>query len=195
MEDLEIQQEDEQAVADLNEVVVDPLVELKAELATAKDQYLRARAEIENVRKRGIEDAAKAKKFAIESFAENLIPVADSLYAALETDQSEGLKMTLQQLVSAFEKGKLFEIKPEVGDAFDPHKHQAIATVESDQPVNTIVSVLQRGYTIVDRVVRPAMVTVSKAKEETINVEQSNATQDGENTPGSIESNTTEGNA
>jgi molecular chaperone GrpE len=168
MEDL---QEDltvtEEVVAPaIEESTVDPLAELQKQLAEAKDQYLRARAETENVRRRGIEDIAKAHKFAIERFAEELIPVADSLYAASETDESEGLKMTLQQLLSAFEKHKLVQINPSVTSAFDPHKHQAISTIESEQEENTIVSVLQKGYMIADRVLRPAMVSVSKGRTE-----------------------------
>ena len=163
MEDLEIEQEIETPA--IEESTVDPIAELQAELAEAKDQYLRARAETENVRKRSFEDANRARKFAVESFAEDLIPVADSLYAALETDDSEGLKMTLQQLISAFEKNKLTQINPTAADQFDPHKHRAISTIESDQAENTIVSVFQRGYLIADRVLRPAMVSVSKKKE------------------------------
>jgi molecular chaperone GrpE len=159
MEDLQ------QNIDSIEEVVVDPLDELKAELAETKDQYLRARAETENVRKRGAEDAARARKFAIEGFAEHLVPVADSLYAALDhasDDVKKEFELVLNQLTSAFEKNKLVEIKPEIGDNFDPHKHQAISTVESEQDENTVVSVLQRGYLIADRVLRPAMVTVSK---------------------------------
>jgi len=159
MEDLQ------QNIDSIEEVVVDPLDELKAELAETKDQYLRARAETENVRKRGAEDAARARKFAIEGFAEHLVPVADSLYAALDhasDDVKKEFELVLNQLTSAFEKNKLVEIKPEIGDNFDPHKHQAISTVESEQDENTVVSVLQRGYLIADRILRPAMVTVSK---------------------------------
>jgi len=164
MEDLDVTEE---IVAPaIEESTVDPLAELQKELAEVKDQYLRARAETENVRRRGIEDIARAHKYAIERFAEELIPVADSLYAASETDKSEGLKMTLQQLMSAFEKHKLIQINPDVSSTFDPHKHQAISTVESEQEEDTIVSVLQKGYMIADRVLRPAMVSVSKGKAE-----------------------------
>lgn len=159
MEDLQ------QNIDSIEEVVLDPLDELKAELAETKDQYLRARAETDNVRKRGIEDAARARKYAIEGFAEHLIPVADSLYAALDhasDDVKKEFELVLNQLTSAFEKGNLVEIKPAIGDNFDPHKHQAISTVESDQDDNQIVNMLQRGYLIADRVLRPAIVTVSK---------------------------------
>lgn len=167
MEELDLEQNLETPVVE--EVIVDPLAELQAELADVKDQFLRAKAETENVRKRGFEDVSRARKFAIESFAEHLIPVADSLYAALEhasDDAKEGLQVVLNQLISAFEKGKLVEINPTASDAFDPHKHQAISTVESEQAENTVVAVLQRGFMIADRVLRPAMVSVSKKKDE-----------------------------
>ena len=169
MEDL---QEDltvtEEATPAIEESTVDPLEELQKQLDEAKDQYLRAKAETENVRKRGIEDTAKARKFAVERFAEDLISVADSLYAAVDASDNEGLQLTLKQLKSAFEKHQLMEIDPKAGDDFNPHRHQAVSTVESDQDDNTVVSVLQRGYTLVDRVLRPAMVTVSKQKQEVV---------------------------
>ena len=117
-----------------------------------------------------MEDIAKAHKFAIEGFAEHLIPVSDSLYAALATEAGdakafkEGLEITLKQLISAFEKGRLIEINPAPGAKFDPHQHQAISMVPSEQDTNTVVSVLQRGFLIADRVLRPALVTVSQAK-------------------------------
>jgi len=165
MEDL---QEDltVEATPAIEESPVDPLVELQKELAEVKDQYLRAKAETENVRKRGLEEQIKARKFAVEKFAEDLILVADSLYAATDASDSEGLQLTLKQLKSTFEKHQLVEINPQVGDSFDPHKHQAISAVESEQEVNTVITVLQRGYTLADRVLRPAMITVSKQKQE-----------------------------
>jgi molecular chaperone GrpE len=139
-------------------------------LSELQDSFLRAKAEGENIRRRAVEDIAKAHKFAIESFAEHLIPVSDSLYAALATEAGDakafkdGLEITLKQLLSAFEKGRLVEINPEPGSKFDPHQHQAISMVPSDQEANTVVSVLQRGFLIADRVLRPALVTVSQAK-------------------------------
>ena len=166
-QDLEVAKEQEAPA--IEESTVDPLAELQKELAEAKDQYLRARADTENVRRRGIEDAAKARKFAIESFAENLIPVADTLYAALEhagEDVKKELKVVLDQLTASFAKSNLKEISPSITDTFDPHKHQAISAIESNQPINTIIGVLQKGYMIADRVLRPAMVTVSKGIEE-----------------------------
>ena len=146
------------------------LADLKTKLAEMQDNFLRAKAEAENIRRRTAEDIAKAHKFAIENFAEHLIPVSDSLYAALATEAGdakafkEGLEITLKQLVAAFEKGRLVEINPTPGAKFDPHQHQAISMVPSDQEANTVVSVLQRGFLIADRVLRPALVTVSQAK-------------------------------
>ncbi len=144
--------------------------ELNQKLGEMQDNFLRAKAEGENIRRRAVEDIAKAHKFAIESFAEHLVPVTDSLYAALSAEAvdakafKEGLEITLKQLLSAFEKGRMTEINPAVGDKFDPHHHQAISAVPSDQEPNTVVSVLQRGYSIADRVLRPALVMVSAPK-------------------------------
>lgn len=136
-------------------------------IAALQDQALRATAEMENVRRRSQEEISKARKFAIESFAESLVPVRDSLEAALsQTEQSNedlrtGIETTLKQLSGAFERNHLKEIAPEVGEKFDPHHHQAIATVPSEQEASTIVAVLQKGYLITDRVLRPALVTVA----------------------------------
>lgn len=141
--------------------------ELKA--AEHHDAWLRAKAETENVRRRAQEDIAKAHKFAIEKFAGELLAVKDSLEAALanETQTVEALKagveLTLKQLAAAFEKSALTEINP-VGEKFDPHKHQAIAMVDADQEANTVVTVLQKGYALHDRILRPALVTVAKPK-------------------------------
>jgi molecular chaperone GrpE len=146
------------------------IAELNQKLTEMQDNYLRAKAEGENIRRRAAEDVSKAHKFAIESFAEHLVPVTDSLYAALNAEAvdakafKEGLEITLKQLLSAFEKGRMTEINPTVGDKFDPHHHQAIASVPSEQEANTVVSVLQRGYSIADRILRPALVTVSAPK-------------------------------
>ena len=144
--------------------------QLKAELSESKDAYLRAKADTENARRRGMDDVVKAHKFAIESFAEHLLPVMDSMHAALahsgEDAQQlkEGLDLTLKQLTGALEKGKVVEINPEATTKFDPHLHQAISMVPSEQEANTVVTVLQRGYLIADRVLRPALVTVSQPK-------------------------------
>ncbi|AWB34167.1 nucleotide exchange factor GrpE [Orrella marina] len=153
--------------ADVNQDPVQEIERLKAELSDKHDMMLRAHAESENIRRRSQEEVTKARKFAIESFAESLVPVRDSLEAALAVEQQtleamrEGVETTLKQLNSAFERNHLKEIMPAVGDKFDPHHHQAIATVPAEQPSNTIVTVLQKGYLITDRVLRPALVTVA----------------------------------
>jgi molecular chaperone GrpE len=145
------------------------ILALDAQIKEFQDQFLRAKAEVENARRRSMEDVAKAHKFAIEGFAENLLPVLDSLNAALtdsgadSAKMKEGIELTLKQLVSALEKGRVVEINP-VGEKFDPHRHQAIAMVPHEQEANTVVTVLQKGYLIADRVLRPALVTVSQPK-------------------------------
>jgi molecular chaperone GrpE len=149
----------------------DRLASAEAKITELQDAFLRAKADTENIRRRAQEDIAKAHKFAIESFAEALVPVKDSLEMALKVETptieslKEGVEMTLKQLTSAFEKNRLLEINPAQGEKLDPMKHQAISMVPADQDVNTIVSVLQKGYTIADRLLRPALVTVSQKKE------------------------------
>ncbi len=147
------------------------LVELEAKHAEMADAYMRAKAAAENTRRRAEEDISKARKFAVEAFADSLLPVKDSLEAAISiTDASpeqmlEGVHATLRQLSAALERNKVFEINPVAGTKFDPHQHQAIsvvpAAVDSTQGANTVVAVLQKGYLISDRVLRPALVTVS----------------------------------
>ncbi len=157
--------------------VEDPMSVLQAELAMVKvqntdlaDQFLRAKAEVENARRRADEEVSKARKFAVESFAESLLPVADSLTAGLAiADASaeqlrEGSEATLRQLKSALERHKVIEINPEAGAKFDPHQHQAISVVPAQQEPNTVVMVLQKGYLIAERVLRPALVTVTAPK-------------------------------
>jgi len=142
-------------------------LELKA--AEHHDAWLRAKAEGENIRRRAQEDISKAHKFAVERFAGELLAVKDSLEAALAVPEQTvdsfkaGVELTLKQLVAAFEKNALNEVSP-AGEKFDPHKHQAIGMVDSEQEPNTIVTVLQKGYTIADRVLRPALVMVAKGK-------------------------------
>ena len=146
------------------------LAELKTKSAELADQFLRAKAEAENARRRAEEEVAKARKFGIESFAESLLPVCDSLDAALAIESAtaeqlrEGSDATLRQLVGALERNKVVVINPASGDKFDPHQHQAISMVPADQEANTVVSVLQKGYLIFDRVLRPALVTVAAPK-------------------------------
>lgn len=133
------------------------------------DAWMYAKAETENVRRRAAEEIAKAQKFAIEKFSSEILAVKDSLEAglAVQTENVEsfknGMELTLKQLASVFEKFNIVEINP-VGEKLDPHKHQAIGMVESEQEANTIVSVMQKGYTLNDRVLRPALVMVSKGK-------------------------------
>ena len=135
-----------------------------------KDAFLRARADIENVRKQAANDVSKAYKFAIEKFAEELLAVRDSLEISLATPNASpetlraGVELTLKQLTSAFEKSQIKEVAP-AGQKFDPHFHQAMAMVDSDQPANTVVTVFQKGYLLNDRVLRPALVAVAKGKE------------------------------
>ena len=135
-----------------------------------EDAWLRAKAETENMRRRAQEDVTKAHKFAVESLASQLLPVRDSLEAALSTGNATleafkaGVEITLKQLASVFDKAMLKEINP-VGEKFDPHRHQAISMLPSDKEPNTVINVLQKGYLLHDRVVRPALVTVSKVKE------------------------------
>lgn len=144
------------------------LEELKAKSSELADQYLRAKAEAENVRRRSEEDVAKARKFGIEGFAESLLPVIDSLDAALAIQNAtpeqlrEGSDATLRQLTSALERNKVLAINPAAGEKFDPHYHQAISMVPAEQPSNTVVNVLQKGYVIADRILRPALVTVAQ---------------------------------
>ncbi len=143
------------------------LAELKAE--ENHDAWLRAKAETENVRRRAQEDIAKAAKFAVERFASELLAVKDSLEAALSSDtpsvdsMKSGTELTLKQLSAAFEKANLSEVNP-LGEKFDPHFHQAISMIDAEQEPNTVVNVLQKGYLIAERVLRPALVIVSKAK-------------------------------
>jgi molecular chaperone GrpE len=150
--------------------MTEQLAATEARAAEMQDAYLRAKAEVENMRRRAQEDIARAHKFAIESFAEALVPVKDSLEMALKVETpsieslKEGVEMTLKQLSSAFEKNRLVEISPETGEKLDPMKHQAISMVPADQEANTIVTVLQKGYMISDRLLRPALVTVSQEK-------------------------------
>jgi molecular chaperone GrpE len=147
----------------------DELAELKAKGAELADQFLRAKAEAENARRRAEDEVAKARKFGIESFAESLLPVADSLDAALSIKEAtpeqlrQGADATLRQLTSALERNKVLAINPAAGDKFDPHQHQAISVVQADQEPNTVVAVLQKGYVIAERVLRPALVTVTAA--------------------------------
>lgn len=146
------------------------LAELKAKSAELADQFLRAKAEAENARRRAEDEVSKARKFGIESFAESLLPVCDSLDAALAIQNAtaeqlrEGSHATLRQLLSALERNKVLVVAPAAGEKFNPHQHQAISVVPAEQEPNTVVSVLQKGYLIAERVLRPALVTVTAPK-------------------------------
>ena len=149
--------------------VEEQLREAMLKVQEHQDAWLRAKAETENVRRRAQEDIAKASKFAIERFAGELLAVIDSLDAALAVENpsvdslKSGTELTLKQLLAAFEKSGLKQINP-LGEKFDPNFHQAISMVPSDQEPNTIVTVLQKGYLIAERVLRPALVMVAQAK-------------------------------
>jgi molecular chaperone GrpE len=168
---------DEELAAAAAMAPADPLADAQAELANLKaqnadlaDQYLRAQADVQNARRRADEEISKARKFAVEGFADSLLPVLDSLEAGLSIPNAtleqirEGSEATLRQLKSALERNKVVEIAPAAGTKFDPHHHQAISVVPADQEANTVVTVLQKGYLIAERVLRPALVTVTAPK-------------------------------
>jgi len=146
------------------------LAELQAKSAELADQYLRAKADVENARRRAEDEVSKARKFALEGFADSLLPVVDSLEAGLAIKDAkveqirEGAQATLRQLLAALERNKVIAVDPAAGAKFDPHQHQAISVVPSEQEANTVVTVLQKGYLISDRVLRPALVTVAASK-------------------------------
>jgi len=143
------------------------LREVERKAAEHRDAWLRAQAELENVRKRAQVEVANAHKYALEGFASDLLPVRDSLEATLAADKGtlealrSGVELTLKQLATVFEKAGLKEIDP-TGQKFDPHRHQAISMLPSDREPNTVINVLQKGYLLNDRVIRPALVTVAK---------------------------------
>jgi molecular chaperone GrpE len=145
------------------------LAAAEAKAAEHYDAFLRAKAEADNVRKRAQEDIARAHKYAIEGFAAELLPVRDSLEAALAVETAtpaalkSGVELTLKQLAAVFDKSNLREINP-AGEKFDPHRHQAISMLPSDHEPGTVINVLQKGYLLADRVIRPALVTVAQAK-------------------------------
>jgi molecular chaperone GrpE len=147
--------------------LTDLLKKAESEVAGLRDAWLRARAETDNVRKQAQADVAKAYKYAVEKFAEDLLPVKDALEQTLAADNvspetlKSGAELTLKALQSAFSRAQIVEIDP-AGEKFDPHRHQAMQMVDSKQPPNTVVTVFQKGYLINDRTLRPALVTVAK---------------------------------
>ncbi|BCK88083.1 protein GrpE [Sideroxyarcus emersonii] len=158
------------AATDTTPSLADMLKEAERKAQEHYDAWMYAKAEGENIRRRAAEDVSKAQKFAVERFSNEMLAVMDSLQAglAVQTENIEsfksGMELTLKQLSSVFDKFNIKEINP-VGEKLDPHKHQAIGMMESDQPANTVVSVMQKGYSLNDRVLRPALVMVAKAKE------------------------------
>lgn len=174
-DELNTQEENAEAqveTAETEEIELTPEAQieaLKVELEEAKAQVLYVKAEGENIRRRSFEDVDKARKFALEKFSGELLAVKDSLDAALAVENAtvenykNGVELTAKQLLSIFEKFNIAEVNP-TEEKFDPNKHQAISTIESEGEPNTVLSVLQKGYTLNDRVLRPALVVVSKAK-------------------------------
>ena len=159
----------EETVQPQNEKSLEELLaEAQARLEQQRETMMRAVADAENARKRAQTEAASAQKYALERFAEGLLPVMDSLEAALKTGDISGVQLTLKQLRAALEKSSIREIDPKAGERFDPHRHQAMAAVEAEADPNTIVAVMQKGYSLHDRVLRPALVTVAKAKSDPI---------------------------
>ncbi len=163
----------EGAAAEIVDDAAARIAELEAKNAELAESYLRAKAEADNTRRRAEEEMSKARKFAVEGFADSLLPVKDSLEAAIAAHAAgqgtpeqvlEGVHATLRQLSQALERNKVVEISPPAGTKFDPHQHQAISMVPSEQEANTVVSVLQKGYLIAERVLRPALVMVAAPK-------------------------------
>jgi molecular chaperone GrpE len=142
------------------------LAEAQAKFEQERDTMMRAVADADNARKRAQAEAAAAQKYALERFAEGLLPVLDSLEAAVKSGDTSGVELTLKQLRGALEKSSVREIDPKPGERFDPHRHQAMAAVEADTEPNTVVAVMQKGYHLHDRVLRPALVTIAKAVEK-----------------------------
>jgi len=173
-----VEPQGEPSIPDNPAPAVETMPSLEESLRTAElkasehyDAWLRAKAETENVRRRAAEEAIKERKFAAEKFATAMLPVKDSLEAALGTENAtletlrSGVELTLKQLQQAFQSASLLEVEP-LGEKFDPNRHQAISLVEAESEPNTVVQVLQKGYLLHERVIRPAMVIVSKPKSQ-----------------------------
>lgn len=162
MQEETVQQPQEKSLEEL-------LAEAQAKIEEQRETMMRALADAENARKRAQAEAASSRKYALESFAEGLLPVVDSLEAALKTGDASGVELTLKQLRSALEKSSVREVDPKPGERFDPHRHQAMAAVEAaGADPNTVVATMQKGYVLHDRVLRPALVTVAKAASDPI---------------------------
>ncbi|HUX91093.1 MAG TPA: nucleotide exchange factor GrpE [Gallionellaceae bacterium] len=169
MENTDKNQQDGNDTPDVMPSMEEMLQQAERKAQEHYDAWMYAKAEGENIRRRAQEDVSKAQKYAVERFSNEMLAVMDSLQAGLSVQNTtvenfkSGMELTLKQLSSVFEKFNITEINP-VGEKFDAHKHQAIAMVESEQEANTVVSVMQKGYSLNDRVLRPAMVMVAKAK-------------------------------
>jgi molecular chaperone GrpE len=150
------------------------LAEAQAKIEQQRDTLMRALAEAENARKRALADAASAQKYAVERFAESLLPVMDSLEAALKAQDASGIEITQRQLKSALDKASVREVAPAAGERFDPNRHQAMAAVPAEVEPNSVVAVLQKGYVLHERVLRPALVTVAKAAADPISEQDPN---------------------
>ena len=156
------------------EIAVDSLSKLEVQLEEMRDQVLRHQAEVQNVKRRAEQDVEKARKYALERFCNELLPIVDSLEMAIlsaspDQEDSEsilkGVKLTLKMFVDTLAKFNLEQIDPQ-GEPFDPKLHQAVSMVENKEvEANTVLSVMQRGYVLSGRLIRPAMVVVSKASE------------------------------
>jgi len=164
------QQPEQAAQAEVMPSVEEMLKQAELKAQEHYDAWMYAKAESENIRRRAQDDVSKAHKFAVERFSNEMLAVKDSLEAGLAVQAATvesfkgGMELTLKQLTGVFEKFNITEINP-VGEKFDAHKHQAIGMVESEQDANTVVSVMQKGYQLSDRVLRPALVMVAKGKE------------------------------
>ncbi|WP_415897069.1 nucleotide exchange factor GrpE [Neptuniibacter sp. QD57_21] len=160
----------EETAQDADKLAAD-LVAAVAEVETLKDQMLRVQADAQNVRRRAEQDVEKAHKFGVEKFANEMLPIVDSLERAIEAfgddeavkPMKEGVEMTMNMFLSGLAKFQMEQVNP-MGEAFDPALHQAMSMVESpDAKPNTVIAVMQKGYTLHGRLVRPAMVVVAKA--------------------------------
>ena len=174
MQEKTVQHNDEgKGTAAAEKALEQQLAEAQAKAESNREAMLRALADAENARKRFQAEAANAQKYALERFAETLLPVMDSLEAALSNPEAssqalrDGVHLTLRQLATALEKARIVPVAPVPGERFDPHRHQAMAAVESDSEPNTVVATMQKGYQLHDRVLRPALVTVAKPVEKT----------------------------
>src|SRR5512145_1380789 len=146
--------------------LTEQLAEAQARIEQQRESMMRAVADADKARMRAQAEVAAAQKYALERFAENLLPVLDSLEAAVKSADTSGVELTLKQLKGALEKSSVREIDPKPGERFDPYRHQAMAAVPSEAEPNTIVAVMQKGYALHDRVLRPALVSVAKALEK-----------------------------